>query len=146
MDKSEIARAHEMFLVGQVPTHRVDPLLDILAGFTAQQPQRRIERHVIYRPDRSAPEKEVAKGGQQTVVQAKSQSNVAANKDLSMTRLVKDLRVEDFDATKTSDDLWRHVFWELPTASMKEAILRAVMEARIEEKDPARYMQELFYR
>jgi hypothetical protein len=139
-------RVFEMFIMGQVPERRVEQVLDILTGLAASQPRRRIERHVIYRPTRPPPEKEVAKGGSQTIVQPKSQPIATGNRDLSLARLVKDLRDEDFGATEDSNELWRHIHWGLPTASQKEAILRAVVESKFQSKQPAEYMEELKYK
>jgi hypothetical protein len=140
------AKVYEMFLMGQVPESHVEQVLDILAGLTASQPRRRIERHVIYRPDRAAPEKEVPKGGQQTIVQPKSQPIFTGSKDLSLTRLVKDLKEEDFGASQETNEFWRSVHWELPTASQKEAILRAVLESTFQSKEPEKYMEMLKYK
>ncbi|KAH0141667.1 hypothetical protein KCU86_g23856, partial [Aureobasidium melanogenum] len=45
---------HELLLYGQVPLERHDQVLKILAGVAAMQPQTLFERHLIYRPMRSA--------------------------------------------------------------------------------------------
>ena len=45
---------HELLLYGQVPLERHDQVLKILAGIAAMQPQTLFERHLIYRPMRSA--------------------------------------------------------------------------------------------
>jgi mediator of RNA polymerase II transcription subunit 18 len=50
-----ISRAmHELLLYGQVPLERHDQLLKVLAGIAAMQPQTLFERHLIYKPMRSA--------------------------------------------------------------------------------------------
>lgn len=58
---------HELLLFGQVPSIRHDQLLKILAGVAGMQPQRVIERHLIFKPSRSPIQKGGQVGGSQGV-------------------------------------------------------------------------------
>lgn len=58
---------HELLLFGQVPSIRHEQLLRILAGIAGMQPQRVIERHLIFKPSRSPIQRGGQVGGSQGV-------------------------------------------------------------------------------
>lgn len=65
---------HELLLFAQVLPERYDQLLKILAGVTGMQPQRVIERHLIFRPNRSPGQASAQVGGNQGVQNAQLQA------------------------------------------------------------------------
>ena len=58
---------HELLLFGQVLPSRHDQVLEILAGVTGMQPQRVVERHLIFKPNRSPGQSWAQVGGSQGV-------------------------------------------------------------------------------
>ncbi|KAF2672868.1 hypothetical protein BT63DRAFT_138670 [Microthyrium microscopicum] len=138
---------HELILYGQVPTKRYEQILNILAGMTGSQPQRRIERHVIYRPIRNPP-KEDSKSLKDQSIATKSQKFDPKAKELYYVRLVKNLKQSDFGTSSeplTNDD-WRLVFWDIMDPAIKEVMMRAAMETELETDDVEAYMTNLQYK
>ncbi|KAF2461504.1 Med18 protein-domain-containing protein [Lineolata rhizophorae] len=70
---------HELFLSALVPASRLDQIKNILAGLTAQQPTRLLERHAVYRPIRIPPPPPPAVGGSQGVAADKVARSGSAN-------------------------------------------------------------------
>jgi mediator of RNA polymerase II transcription subunit 18 len=65
---------HELLLFAQVLPSRHDQLLQILAGVTGMQPQRVVERHLIFKPSRSPGQTSAQVGGSQGVQNAQLQA------------------------------------------------------------------------
>jgi hypothetical protein len=101
----QLSSMHKLLLYGQVPAARHDQVLKILAGVAAMQPQRILERRIIYRPEREPeePGSNLRRGGTQAVVvkQTKPQSTAATT--LYYTHLVQKLTDADFGTTKGAE-------------------------------------------
>ncbi|KAI9815121.1 MAG: Mediator of RNA polymerase II transcription subunit 18 [Pycnora praestabilis] len=65
---------HELLLFGQVPAKRRDQLVQILAGVSGMQPQRVIERHLVYKPYRTPGQRGHQVGGSQGIQNAQAQA------------------------------------------------------------------------
>ena len=65
---------HELLLFAPVLPQRHDQLLKILAGVTGMQPQRVVERHLIFKPIRSPGQNSAQVGGSQGVQNAQLQA------------------------------------------------------------------------
>ena len=87
---------HELLLYGQVPAARHEQLLHILAGITAMQPQRVVERHAVYKPTRTSAPTLVQRGGTQGVQNTQKQAQNQRVTDLHYTHLVKTVEENDF--------------------------------------------------
>jgi hypothetical protein len=101
----QLSSMHKLLLYGQVPAARHDQVLKILAGVAAMQPQRILERRIIYRPEREPeePGSNLRRGGTQAVAvkQTKPQSTAATT--LYYTHLVQKLTDADFGTTKGTE-------------------------------------------
>ena len=83
---------HELLLFGQVPSVRHDQLLKILAGIAGMQPQRVVERHLIFKPSRSPIQRGGQVGGSQGVQGAQIQAlQGQMHGDLFFLQLVADI-------------------------------------------------------
>ena len=83
---------HELLLFGQVPSWRHEQLLKILAGIAGMQPQRVLERHLIFKPSRSPTQRGGQVGGSQGVQGAQIQAlQGQMHGDLFYLQLVGDL-------------------------------------------------------
>lgn len=65
---------HELLLFAQVLPSRHDQLLKILAGMSGMQPQRLVERHLIFKPSRFPAQTSAQVGGSQGVQNAQLQA------------------------------------------------------------------------
>jgi mediator of RNA polymerase II transcription subunit 18 len=90
---------HELLLYGQVPAGRHDQVLKILAGLAAVQPQRILERCIVYKPQREPEEPGLnqRRGGTQNIAVKQVKPNTAAAA-LYYTKLIQKLSEEDFGA------------------------------------------------
>ncbi|KAF2833829.1 hypothetical protein CC86DRAFT_339421 [Ophiobolus disseminans] len=90
---------HELLLYGQVPAGRHDQVLKILAGVAAVQPRRKLQRCIIYRPQREPEEPGSAarRGGTQNIaVKQTKPAAAAAAATLYYTKLIQKLSEDDF--------------------------------------------------
>jgi mediator of RNA polymerase II transcription subunit 18 len=146
---------HELLLLGQVPANRQAQVLGVLSGLTAAQPQRVVERHVLFRPLRNAPSEGPQKGGTQ-VIAANKAAQSATGKELFHLRLVKKVVQANFGrgdgdeaSSKTVDDEpktasnegWEMVFRDIPEPGKRSASLRMVQQIPIQGDDPMRFME-----
>jgi mediator of RNA polymerase II transcription subunit 18 len=130
---------YELLLYGEVPQARHEQLLKILAGVAAMQPQRVLERHLIYKPVREPPEPEgsLKRGGAQTVTQ--KQVKAVAQKDLFYSRIVQTLDDDDFKpkehqpkprqskvsrAKRQQVGKWAFQFHDVPNAGDRGVLVR----------------------
>ena len=84
---------HELLLFGQVPESRHNQVLNVLAGVAAMQPQPILEKHLIFKPNRtpgSGAQKQV--GGAQDIQKAGAQTFQA--QDLFYMQLVADVSLK----------------------------------------------------
>ena len=85
---------HELLLCGQIPSARHSQLLHILAGLTAMQPHRVVERHAIYKPTRPRVQFAAQVGGSQALQSTQKQAlQKQLSKDMFYVTLVQ--HVED---------------------------------------------------
>ena len=148
---------HELLLFAQVPLPRHAQLLKILAGVAAMQPQRIVERHVIYKPLREPeePGSHLKRGGHQNITQ--KQTKAAAPKDLYYTRIVHSLTEDDFVRTSSSPDdngngedraddkgAWSMQFQDVPDTGDRGVLVRLTASTDIlSGGQPTEYMTHL---
>ncbi|KAF2085871.1 hypothetical protein K490DRAFT_45642 [Saccharata proteae CBS 121410] len=148
---------HELLLFGQVPSSRHGQLLKILAGVTRMQPQRLIERHVVYRPERDPVRPAIQVGASQTVGGQRPKPKVETKRDMYYWQMVKELSEEEFGdqpekpaATAGEDAVlgieeeerkWRLEFQDLPDPALKAANLRMAQTTEIAQGDPHEMMK-----
>jgi len=144
---------HELLLYGQVPTARHEQLLHILAGITAMQPQRVVERHALYKPTRTSAPTLVQRGGTQGVQNAQKKEQRVT--DLHYTHLVKTVEENDFGekeetASSTNavheDDSWTIQFQDTPEPGKRPASLRYASVTDVTQGDVQKYMVNFGYR
>ncbi|KAF2759781.1 hypothetical protein EJ05DRAFT_498982 [Pseudovirgaria hyperparasitica] len=141
---------HELLLFGQVPRSRHDEMLKVLAGVAAMQPQRVIERHVVYRPNRDpqAPGRTGQVGGSQAVATDKRSTQAQAVKDLYFTKLVQDLTEDDFEKEGKAlapGGTWAMQFYDVPDAAKRPVIYRTANTTPILQGDAHNYMKDFQY-
>ena len=96
---------HELILFGQVPSVRHDQLLQILAGIAGMQPQRVIERHLIFKPSRSPTQRGGQVGGSQGIQAAQIQAlQGQLHGDLFFLQLVGDVSAGSSETVDTAAD------------------------------------------
>ncbi|KAF2490903.1 hypothetical protein BU16DRAFT_493562 [Lophium mytilinum] len=130
---------YELLLFGQLPRARHEQLLKILAGVAAMQPQRVLERHVVYRPQREPdePGSNLRRGASQGIVQKQVKQTVA--RDLYFTQMVQTLTEEDFKEQKSAAP-WTLQFNDVPDTGDKGVTVRMVSSTDFVEGDPHAYM------
>jgi mediator of RNA polymerase II transcription subunit 18 len=150
---------HELLLFGQIPAARHEQMLNILAGLSAMQPQRVLERHVLFKPTRHPQPTGAQRGGTQGVQTGApkqvQQANRNANSDVFMVHLVKTVGEEEFgksvegmDVDHWSEDegKWELRFKDTPQPGKRPTILRGAENTEIKSGDPQRYMEGLSYK
>ncbi|KAF2809570.1 uncharacterized protein BDZ99DRAFT_388906 [Mytilinidion resinicola] len=130
---------HELLLFGLVPRARHEQVLKILAGVAAMQPQRVLERHVVYKPQREPdePGSNIRRGASQGIVQ--KQAKQTAARDLYFTHMVQTLTEDDFKEQK-SQAPWTHQFNDVPDTGDRGVTVRMVSGTDFVEGDPHAYM------
>jgi mediator of RNA polymerase II transcription subunit 18 len=151
---------HELLLYGQVPASRHEQLLNILAGITAMQPQRVVERHALYKPTRSYAPTLVQRGGTQGVQNAQKQVQNQRVTDLHYTHLVKTVEENDFgekaeavnstnavhDDDSHMENPWAIQFQDTPEPGKRPASLRYASVTEVIQGDVQQYMVSFGYR
>lgn len=144
---------HELLLYGQVPTARHEQLLHVLAGVTAMQPQRVVERHALYKPARTSAPTLAQRGGTQGVQNAQKKDQRVT--DLHYTHLVKTVEENDFGEKEETarsanavhdDDSWTIQFQDTPEPGKRPASLRYASAADVTQGDVQKYMVNFGYR
>lgn len=93
---------HELLLCGQIPAARHSQLLHILAGLTAMQPHRIVERHAVYKPTRPRIQFAAQVGGSQALQSTQKQAlQKQLSKDMFFVTLVQ--KIEDVDNLANGD-------------------------------------------
>lgn len=137
---------HELLLFGQIPASRHEQLLKILAGVTAMQPQRIIERHAVYKPAKGPIQQRVQVGGSQAIQQQKMQKEkLAQNSEMFYIQLVQDVDVESFGEGSNqgeNDDQkpWTMQFQDVPIPGKRPVVLRQTSKVEIVDSDPHQFM------
>ncbi len=131
-----------------------EQLLHILAGITAMQPQRVVERHALYKPTRTSSPTLVQRGGTQGVQNAQKKEQRVT--DLHYTHLVKTVEENDFGekeeetASSTNavhdDNSWTIQFQDTPEPGKRPASLRYASVTDVTEGDVQKYMVNFGYR
>lgn len=152
---------HELLLYGQVPLSRHGQIMNVLAGLTAMQPHRVVERHALFKPIHGPVQAQVQKGGTQGLNPPKkiARPNAQQTRDLYHTHLVKVLDQRDYgNSTDTMDvddhvtenvenkELWQWQFRDIPEGGKRSATFRMAEDIDISSGDPQAYMEGLGYR
>lgn len=156
---------HELLLFGQIPAARHGQLLNVMAGLAAMQPERIVERHVVWKPARGPVQMDVLRGGgvRQDAQVLKTKKVGQLNQqvgDLYYVRLVQDLQDAAFGVEGGGDvDMdgagggkeegrsnWRLRFEDIPEPGKMSALLRMVEDIDFVEGDPEAYMEVLGYK
>ncbi|KAF4313739.1 Mediator complex subunit Med18 [Botryosphaeria dothidea] len=156
---------HELLLFAQLPNSRHDQLLNILAGISGAQPQRVIERHVVYRPQRDPLQRQYAVGASQNVqTTQRATSREQLSKDMYYWQTVKELDEADFGPAQqtptaastehfrkeeASPDAerkgWTILFQDIPEPGQRPVNMRWVQTADIIAGDPHAHMKATMY-
>lgn len=147
---------HELLLFGQIPRARHDQVLKVLAGVSAMQPRRMLERIVLYKPQRlpEEPGSQLRRGGSQAVSEKNKNKKAAATRDLYFTQLHQHLAEEDFapkdDSSQEQESNalvagrgapWSLHFYDVPEAQDRDGVLvRKTQSTDILEGNPHEYM------
>ncbi|KAL9097231.1 MAG: hypothetical protein Q9165_000658 [Trypethelium subeluteriae] len=158
---------HELSLFGQIPAVRHDQVLQILAGVAAMQPQRVVERHLVYKPVRITAQRTQV-GGSQAIQSQKTNVQAQAPKEVFYMQLVCDVpqgeangssqlaafntsdAVIDVDeepkqpSTPTKAD-WSIQFFDVPEAGKRPVVSRMMNKTDIREGDAPQHMKGLGY-
>lgn len=144
---------HELLLFGQIPAARHEQLLNILAGLSAMQPQRVLERHVLFRPSTIPTATGPARGGSQGVAAQKQSQQAAsrnANTDVFYVNLVKAVGEEEFGKSMDVEGgervgIWKLRLQETPVPGKRATIMRFANETPITSGDAQAYVENLGY-
>lgn len=150
---------HELLLFGQLPSSRHEQLMNVLAGLTAMQPHRVIERHALFQPTHGPVQAQVQKGGTQGLYKKMPKPAAQQTRDLYHTHLVKVLDEDEFykgsDAMDVDDHvteadeekrLWQWQFRDIPEGGKRSATFRMTEDIDITAGDPQAYIEGLGYR
>ncbi|KAH7030537.1 mediator complex, subunit Med18 [Macrophomina phaseolina] len=151
---------HELLLFSQLPNSRHDQLLNILAGISGAQPQRVIERHVVYRPQRDPLQRQYAVGASQNVqTTQRATSREQLSKDMYYWKTVKELDEADFGPAAASTEHtrkeesspnterkgWSILFQDIPEPGQRPVNMRWVQTTDILTGDPHAHMKATIY-
>lgn len=132
---------HELLLYGQVPLERHDQVLKILAGVAAMQPQALFERHLIYRPMRSAQDNKPNKKFPNKPVKPQTLTFQHLVRQLDQSEFGTDspvlLESENNESASQSPYAWRIQTQETPEPETKTLVLRQATDTAI-DKDQLR--------
>lgn len=152
---------HELLLYGQVPFSRHEQIMNVLAGLTAMQPHRVVERHALFKPIHGPVQAQVQKGGTQGLNPTKkiARPNAQQTRDLYHTHLVKVLDEKESETSNDAMDvddhvtgnvedkeLWQWQFRDIPEGGKRSATFRMAEDIDISAGDPQAYMEGLGYR
>jgi mediator of RNA polymerase II transcription subunit 18 len=126
---------HELLLYGQVPLERHDQVLKILAGIAAMQPQTFYERHMIYRPVRSAQDNKPNKKFPNKPVKPQPLTFQHLVRQLDQSEFGKDsailLESEDNESVSRPAYTWRLKTQETPEPETKTIVLRQATDTAL---------------
>ena len=151
---------HEQLLYGQVPAVRHEQLLSILAGITAMQPQRVIERRALYKPIKNVSSNLIQRGGTQGIQNPQKSVPSQRQNDLHYLHLIKSVEEKDFGQTvnvTTSYDVavqgrkeprkpWRFELQDTPELGKRPVGFRYAHLTDIIGGDPHKFMVDFGYR
>ncbi|KAF2142342.1 uncharacterized protein K452DRAFT_318004 [Aplosporella prunicola CBS 121167] len=143
---------HELLLFGQVPPSRHEQLLNILAGIAGMQPQRSIQRHVVYKPQRAPMRRQYAQGASQNLpTNQRQQAQNPLTKDQYYWQIVRDVHEADFengpDAPRNGDQKgWATLFQDVPEPGKRPANLRWTQTTDISSGNAHAFMKASLYR
>ncbi|KAI4742427.1 hypothetical protein E4T50_07172 [Aureobasidium sp. EXF-12298] len=132
---------HELLLYGQVPLERHDQVLKILAGVAAMQPQTLFERHLIYRPMRSAQDNKPNKKFPNKPIKPQTLTFQHLVRQLDQFEFGTDspvlLESENNESSSQPAHTWRIKTQETPEPETKTLVLRQATDMAI-DKDQLR--------
>lgn len=132
---------HELLLYGQVPLERHDQVLKILAGIAAMQPQTLFERHLIYKPMRSAQDSKPNKKFPNKPVKPQTLTFQHLVRQLDQSEFGKDSEIlvetENIANASRPTFTWRIKTQETPEPETKTIVLRQATDTPL-QKDQLR--------
>lgn len=132
---------HELSLYGQVPLERHDQVLKILAGIAAMQPQTLFERHLIYKPMRSAQDSKPNKKFPNKPVKPQTLTFQHLVRQLDQSEFGKDSEIlvetENIANASRPTFTWRIKTQETPEPETKTIVLRQATDTPL-QKDQLR--------
>lgn len=151
---------HELLLFAQLPNSRLEQLLNIVAGIAGAQPQRVIERHVVYRPQRDPLQRQYAVGASQNVqTTQRATSREQLSKDMFYWQTVKELDDADFGPAASKEHApkekanpdaerkgWAIQFQDIPEAGQRPVTTRWVQTTDVVAGDPHAHMKATMYK
>lgn len=149
---------HELLLFGQLPESRHGQLMNVLAGLTAMQPHRVIERHVLFQPAHGPVQAQVQKGGTQGLLHKKMPKPAAQKSRDGYTQLVQVLDENEFARGRDAMDVdsearesdggkpWQWRFRDIPEGGKRNVTFRMAEDTDITAGDPQAYMEGLGHR
>ncbi|KAL0263285.1 Mediator of RNA polymerase II transcription subunit 18 [Diplodia seriata] len=155
---------HELLLFAQLPNSRLEQLLNIVAGIAGAQPQRVIEHHVVYRPQRDPVQRQYAVGASQNVqTTQRATSREQLSKDMFYWQTVKELDEAEFGSAqadgaastehapkeKANPDAerkgWAVQFQDIPEAGQRPVTTRWVQTTDLIAGNPHAHMKATMY-
>lgn len=142
---------HELLLYGQVPAVRHDQVLKVLAGLAAMQPQRVLERCIVYKPQREPEEPglNVRRGGTQNIAVKHGKPTTAAAA-LYYTKLIQKLSEEEFgtehgnvlsaDVKDGEEPKWSTRWEDIPDTGDRGVSIRFTNTTELLSGDPHAHM------
>lgn len=154
------AMPHELLLFAQLPNSRLEQLLNIVAGIAGAQPQRVIERHVVYRPQRDPLQRQYAVGASQNVqTTQRATSREQLSKDMFYWQTVKELDDADFGPAASTEHApkekanpdaerkgWAIQFQDIPEAGQRPVTTRWVQTTDVVAGNPHAHMKATMYK
>ena len=151
---------HEQLLYGQVPAARHEQLLSILAGITAMQPQRVIERRALYKPTKNVSSSLIQMGGTQGIQNPQKNVPNQPQNDLHYLHLIKSVDEKEFGETvevnksydtavqgqKETRKPWRFELQDTPELGKPPVGFRYAHFTDIIGGDPHKFMVDFGYR
>jgi mediator of RNA polymerase II transcription subunit 18, fungi type len=140
---------HELLLLGQVPQAKHEIVYKILAGLSAMQPQRIIERHIVYKPIREPqpPGRTGHIGGTQNIAPDKRTGPIQATKELYYMQLVQQLEEKDLgDDLSQGKGQWTLQFYDVPTPGKRQAVMRYSNNVSVSDGDPVAFITAMGYK
>ncbi|KAH0372276.1 hypothetical protein KCU65_g1327, partial [Aureobasidium melanogenum] len=135
---------HELLLYGQVPLERHDQVLKILAGVAAMQPQTLFERHLIYRPMRSAQDNKPNKKFPNKPVKPQTLTFQHLVRQLDQSEFGTDspvlLESENNENTSQPAYAWRIKTQETPEPETKTLVLRQATDTAIDKHQLRKFL------
>jgi mediator of RNA polymerase II transcription subunit 18 len=142
---------HELLLFASVPEQQHHELLQQLAGLTAMQPRRRLERHLVFKAHRPPSQANTRAGGSQELQGSEVQRlSKMLTGVLFYVQVVGPVAEGDFGSPQAYDfdsQQWRLEFRDIPEAGTRSAVTaRSMANATLPQGDLIPAMNAWGYR